>query len=88
MLPLLWAVGAVGLVSAGLLVVLGRASAGWGSRGLPGPPRRVLLVTAHPDDEAMFFGPTILGLLAAGADLYLLCLSSGNYRNQVCLHTH
>lgn len=24
--------------------------------------RRVLLVTSHPDDECMFFGPTILSL--------------------------
>lgn len=24
--------------------------------------RRVLLLTAHPDDEAMFFGPTLVGL--------------------------
>ena len=26
------------------------------------PGRRVMLVTSHPDDEVMFFGPTILGL--------------------------
>lgn len=38
---------------------------------------RVLLVTAHPDDEVMFFGPTILGLLSAGCQLYLLVLSPG-----------
>ena len=25
--------------------------------------KRVMLVIAHPDDEVMFFGPTILGLL-------------------------
>ncbi|XP_054250519.1 N-acetylglucosaminyl-phosphatidylinositol de-N-acetylase [Indicator indicator] len=43
---------------------------------------RALLVTAHPDDEAMFFAPTVLGLRRAGARAALLCCSSGNYYNQ------
>jgi len=41
--------------------------------------RRVLFVTAHPDDEVMFFGPTILGLLATAAEVFLLCLSPGDH---------
>ncbi|CAG5044066.1 unnamed protein product [Parnassius apollo] len=41
--------------------------------------KRVLLVTAHPDDECMFFGPTIYRLCEQGADVYILCLSNGNY---------
>ncbi|KAK7078314.1 hypothetical protein SK128_010442 [Halocaridina rubra] len=42
--------------------------------------RRVLIVTAHPDDEVMFFGPTILHFTQReGALVYLLCLSSGDY---------
>lgn len=40
-------------------------------------PPRVLLVTAHPDDECMFFTPTLSSLAAAGAELWLLCLSTG-----------
>lgn len=36
---------------------------------------RVLFVTAHPDDEAMFFAPTILALQPAS--LWLLCGSTG-----------
>ena len=28
-----------------------------------GSAKRVMLVISHPDDEVMFFGPTILGLL-------------------------
>jgi N-acetylglucosaminylphosphatidylinositol deacetylase len=36
-------------------------------------------VIAHPDDEAMFFVPTVSSFVAAGADCFLLCLSSGNY---------
>uniref|UniRef100_A0A8D2LER9 N-acetylglucosaminylphosphatidylinositol deacetylase n=1 Tax=Varanus komodoensis TaxID=61221 RepID=A0A8D2LER9_VARKO len=41
---------------------------------------RALFVTAHPDDEAMFFAPTILCL--ARAELWLLCGSTGNYYHQ------
>ncbi|XP_075627339.1 N-acetylglucosaminyl-phosphatidylinositol de-N-acetylase isoform X2 [Balearica regulorum gibbericeps] len=43
---------------------------------------RALLVTAHPDDEAMFFAPTVLGLGRAGARAAVLCCSAGNYYNQ------
>lgn len=43
---------------------------------------RVLLVIAHPDDECMFFGPTVLGLLQRKCELYILCLSNGNYYSQ------
>ena len=41
---------------------------------------RILLLTAHPDDEAMFFAPTILALTgsACGNHLKVLCLSRGN----------
>lgn len=61
---------------------------------------RVLLLTAHPDDECMFFAPTLLTLskdvsekstspdmlerdgrelgLETSADVYSLCLSSGD----------
>jgi N-acetylglucosaminylphosphatidylinositol deacetylase len=54
-----------------------------------GSPARVLLVTAHPDDESLFFAPTVISLLshkpngdldkdALSAEVYLLCLSTGN----------
>lgn len=39
---------------------------------------RVLLLTAHPDDECMFFAPTLLGLNNPSYALYSLCLSSGD----------
>jgi N-acetylglucosaminylphosphatidylinositol deacetylase len=41
--------------------------------------RRPVLVVAHPDDESLFFGPTILGLtrLAEPKELRVLVLSSG-----------
>eukprot|EP01084_Bolivina_argentea_P315297 546210_1 len=38
----------------------------------------VCVVTAHPDDEAMFFVPTITALKRMGCRLHLLCLSTGD----------
>ncbi|KAL1454059.1 hypothetical protein WDU94_010351 [Cyamophila willieti] len=40
--------------------------------------KRVLIVTAHPDDECMFFGPTILNLRLRNVHVSLLCLSAGD----------
>jgi len=39
-------------------------------------PKRVMLVIAHPDDEAMFFGPTLCSL--DPLNTFVLCLSNGN----------
>lgn len=40
--------------------------------------RRVLLIIAHPDDECMFFAPTVLSLTANWSSHFvLLCLSEG-----------
>jgi len=48
-----------------------------------GSPARVLLVTAHPDDEAFFFGPTLSALVrnqddSRSTEIYSLCLSTGD----------
>jgi len=42
--------------------------------------RRPLLVISHPDDETLFFGPTVLGLTLLGEpkELRILVLSTGN----------
>jgi N-acetylglucosaminylphosphatidylinositol deacetylase len=42
--------------------------------------KRVLLLIAHPDDEAMFFAPTLLTLTRPelGNQVLILCLSSGD----------
>ncbi|KAF9074839.1 putative deacetylase LmbE-like domain-containing protein, partial [Rhodocollybia butyracea] len=41
--------------------------------------QRVLLVTAHPDDECLFFAPTILGLTSHNQEnFFSLCLSIGD----------
>nr|XP_043613050.1 probable N-acetylglucosaminyl-phosphatidylinositol de-N-acetylase isoform X2 [Erigeron canadensis] len=40
--------------------------------------RNVLLVIAHPDDESMFFSPTINQLTLAGHNVHILCMSTGN----------
>ena len=36
------------------------------------------MVTAHPDDEVMFFSPTILTLVGFGVEVSAICLSLGN----------
>mmetsp|Transcript_56826 Transcript_56826/g.132890 ORF Transcript_56826/g.132890 Transcript_56826/m.132890 type:complete len:270 (+) Transcript_56826:70-879(+) len=41
--------------------------------------RHVVLVVAHPDDEAMFFWPALSQLRDAGVDISVLCLSTGNF---------
>ncbi|KAK4779418.1 hypothetical protein SAY86_006946 [Trapa natans] len=48
------------------------------SRGGASGKRNVLLVVAHPDDESMFFSPTINYLTEMGHNLHILCLSIGN----------
>ncbi|KAF8962576.1 putative deacetylase LmbE-like domain-containing protein [Flammula alnicola] len=44
--------------------------------------KNILLVTAHPDDESMFFAPTIVSLAEKSAhasiNFYHVCLSNGN----------
>lgn len=44
-------------------------------------PEKVLIVTAHPDDEVMFFAPTVLALTSLGVQVHALCLSIGNAEN-------
>lgn len=44
---------------------------------------RVLIVTAHPDDECMFFAPTIMQLVELHASVHLLCLSQGTTKETV-----
>lgn len=36
-----------------------------------------LLIVAHPDDECMFFGPSLAQLQSSGWQLSVLCLSTG-----------
>lgn len=48
------------------------------STKLPENVSRVLLVTAHPDDECMFFGPTLIALKKRkNCRIFVLCLSRG-----------
>jgi hypothetical protein len=39
--------------------------------------KRVLLITAHPDDECMFFGPVIYHACKESSSFSLLCLTKG-----------
>ena len=75
------------LLAAGLILSLGIFLGIWqylvrhtsvrGPLWLFSTPSNVLIVTAHPDDECMFFSPTILSLSRLGHKIYLLCLSTG-----------
>jgi len=53
-------------------------------KGFPSTCKRFLFIIAHPDDESMFFGPTLVHLARNPKiqSLKLLCLSTGNYRNE------
>ncbi|CAH2220155.1 Hypothetical predicted protein [Pelobates cultripes] len=81
----------VGMLAAALLLVLWllwlaccrwRDALSGRSLGLLQTVRAPLLLIAHPDDECMFFAPTILGMLREQRSLYVLCCSTGNYYNQ------
>uniref|UniRef100_T1GKT6 N-acetylglucosaminylphosphatidylinositol deacetylase n=1 Tax=Megaselia scalaris TaxID=36166 RepID=T1GKT6_MEGSC len=51
------------------------------------PMERVLIITSHPDDECMFFGPVIHSIVKnLGSKIYVLCLSHGNYEKQHLKH--
>ena len=43
--------------------------------------KKLMVVTAHPDDEVMFFAPSIFSLVEmyGKENIYLLCFSNGNY---------
>ena len=45
--------------------------------GLGSRTQHAVIVTAHPDDECMFFAPTIATLRRHGVEVHLLCLSTG-----------
>ncbi|XP_060085991.1 N-acetylglucosaminyl-phosphatidylinositol de-N-acetylase-like [Ylistrum balloti] len=41
--------------------------------------QKILLITAHPDDECMFLAPVVLSLVREGHLVSILCLTTGNY---------
>ncbi|GFR90710.1 phosphatidylinositol glycan anchor biosynthesis, class L [Elysia marginata] len=40
--------------------------------------KKILILTAHPDDECMFFSPTII-YLSKTSEVFVMCTTSGNY---------
>lgn len=61
-----------------LLTVLLYPPQGTGNFYSESEQARILVLTAHPDDECLFFGPTILGLDKKNTLIYALSLSTGN----------
>lgn len=49
------------------------------TRHLTDLPSPILLLTAHPDDECMFFAPSVLALRERGKEFRGLCLSVGEF---------
>lgn len=85
LLTLLWGASlAIALVSV-LVVLLARWTGGKRSLKVDGQGR-VLLITAHPDDECMFFAPAIITLTQANVEIFLLCLSEGHFYNTVNIY--
>lgn len=41
--------------------------------------KNTLIIIAHPDDESMFFTPIILALRKFSSEVFILCLSEGDY---------
>ncbi|KAI9837278.1 MAG: hypothetical protein M1819_000352 [Sarea resinae] len=69
------------LLAVPLLVVAGWLYTAYMSSTFPTlRNKRICLLIAHPDDEAMFFAPMVLALTKEGLGnhLKILCLSSGN----------
>ncbi|GAA0145982.1 deacetylase [Lithospermum erythrorhizon] len=53
-----------------------------------GRVRNILLVIAHPDDESMFFTPTIIYLTSRGHNVHILCISTGEIHYKKHLNFH
>jgi LmbE family N-acetylglucosaminyl deacetylase len=49
--------------------------------------KRVLLITAHPDDECMFFGPVIYHACKEASSFSLLCLTKGKKKTSTAFCT-
>ncbi|KOS20982.1 N-acetylglucosaminyl-phosphatidylinositol de-N-acetylase [Escovopsis weberi] len=81
-LPLFLLLAAAAAAAAVLILLLLLSRTAWlAARRLPTlSGKRIVLLIAHPDDEAMFFAPTVLGLTRPerGNHVKILCLSAGD----------
>ena len=50
-----------------------------GSKGIAKPGSNILLVIAHPDDEAMFFSPLLIAMKENLCNVSMLCMSTGGF---------
>jgi N-acetylglucosaminylphosphatidylinositol deacetylase len=70
---------AIAAISYTLYVAVGIAREHLKSTACKLEAKRIVLITAHPDDECMFFAPVIKRLRERDIAVHLLCLSTGNY---------
>ena len=78
----MYAIAASLLITVGIYIFIGIYYLGTHRWPSSYSNKRVLFITAHPDDESMFFGPTIRYFTSVTEDInkvFLLCLSNGNY---------
>ncbi|KAJ5713232.1 uncharacterized protein N7483_010413 [Penicillium malachiteum] len=81
MLSLNWTSVVVGIAAIFLFWTFSATSSSPFTRNFPRlQNKRICLLIAHPDDEAMFFAPTVLALTKPelGNHLKILCLSTGD----------
>ena len=80
-----WIANVILIVIIVILVIITVRGLEWPIRGhitFPEENPRVLFVFAHPDDETMFFAPTILALRHQKIPIYFLCLSPGDHEGR------
>ena len=88
LLTTLWAFSfGIGFISVLVVALVTRWITGKRSLKLEG---KILLITAHPDDECMFFAPTIISstLTKSNVEIFLLCLSEGVFKYILDAHAH
>ncbi|XP_078427979.1 uncharacterized protein LOC144700448 [Wolffia australiana] len=72
-----WAVSLWKILNSSPIVAL-RAPISFCESGETRERKKVLFVIAHPDDESMFFSPSIISLISKGWNPHVLCISAGN----------
>lgn len=77
---ILWILALYLIFSVFLYIIFVQMHNSWHVRSHLTENERILIVISHPDDECMFFGPTIVNLTRCkDQKIFLLCLSYGMF---------